>query len=377
MRKVLLACLWLPLHGCISQAPAELPPSEPPIPEVGVITLQLQPAVLHSELAGRTSAWRVSEVRPQVSGVIQRQLFEEGAEVQAGQVLYQLEPARYQAAYEQAQANLAHAKASVASLRNKAERYRELRKLNSVSQQDYEQAQAEYQQGLAAAQAAQAALKAADVELQYTQIRAPIWGRIGRSSVTEGALVTAEQSLALAIIQQLDPIYVDLIQSSQARIALKRQLTATAMPSSGAPVTLKLEDGSYYSSAGVLKFAEVNVDAQTGSVTLRAQFPNPEGLLLPGMYVRAEVAHSQPSAALLVPQQAVSYDAQGHASALIVDAQQRVEQRQLNILGRVGQQWWVSEGLQPGEPLIIQGKHMISPGQTVKPIAVESGALEG
>ncbi|WP_051319167.1 efflux RND transporter periplasmic adaptor subunit [Chitinimonas koreensis] len=364
--------LCLPCLGLLVLAGCNAEPEQPPpelAPKVGVVTLQAQDAVLRSELSGRTSAYRVSEVRPQVSGIVRRRLFEEGAAVRAGQVLYQIEPASYQAAHEQAEAALANAQASLASLRSKSERYAELLKIKAVSQQAYDEAQAAYQQGLAAIKAGQATLKTARVELDRTRIVAPIGGRIGRSGVSEGALVTAGQGDALATVQQLDPIFVDIVQSSQELVRLKRRLAAGGLSPAGARVALKLEDGSAYEHPGVLKFAEVGVDPASGAVTLRAQFPNPDGLLMPGMYVRAEVEQGIERGAILVPQQGVSHNVRGEPTARVVNAANRVEERVLRAEGTSGNRWIVTAGLKPGERLIVDGLQRAIPGQPVEPVA--------
>ncbi|TWB37607.1 efflux RND transporter periplasmic adaptor subunit [Nitrospirillum pindoramense] len=346
----------------------------PPPPQVGYVVLHTQTVPLKAELAGRTSAHRVSDVRPQVAGIIQKRLFEEGALVQAGQLLYQIDPAPYEAAYEQAQGNLANAEANLISLKSKAERYAELVKVEGVSRQDYDDARAAYQQGQATIVADRAAVKAAKVNLDYTRITAPISGRIGRSSITEGALVTADQTTALATITQLDPIYVDITQSSMEMTALKRRLISGGLGKGDAQVTLKLEDGTAYPTPGTLKFAEVSVDQDSGAVTLRALFPNPEEMLLPGMYVRATVEQGMMPNAILAPQQGVSRNPKSDPIALVVTADNKVEQRVLTVDRTVGDKWLVTDGLKEGDRLIVEGSMKARVGQAVTPVEVDLSA---
>ncbi|MDN3578304.1 efflux RND transporter periplasmic adaptor subunit [Chitinimonas viridis] len=376
LKKSLALLLPLGLLGC-SKAPAGDPAAEGPptmAPKVGVLTLAAQDAPVLTELAGRTAAYRVSEVRPQVSGIVQRRLFEEGALVRAGQVLYQIDSGSYQAAHDQAQANLADAEANLASLQGKVRRYDELSKLNFISPQALDDMKSAYQQGAAAAAARRASTKATQVELDRTRITAPISGRIGRSEVTEGALVSAGQGGAMATIQQLDPIYVDIVQSSQALLSLKRTFPQGGLRTAGAKVTLRLEDGQRYQHAGVLKFAEVGVDPATGAVTLRAEFPNPEGLLLPGMYVRAEVEQAVQRRVFLVPQQGVAYSARGEPTALVVNARNQAEARQLAVQGSLGNYWVVTAGLRSGDRLIVDGLQRVRPGQPVEAVQAVAGA---
>lgn len=353
------------------------PVMAPPIVEVGVVTLHVQSVALQSELAGRLRAWQVSDVRPQVSGIVQARRFAEGATVRAGQVLYQLEPTIYQAAYDSAAAALANAEATVAAAKLKAERYADLIDIQAVARQDADDAEATYKQALAAVAQNQAALATARINLGYTQVRAPISGRIGTSSVTEGALVTASQSTALSTIRVLDPIYVDLTQSSVELLRLKRGLASGCIKAASAPVSLKLEDGTQYGRKGVLKFSEVSVDEATGSVTLRAVFPNPDGLLLPGMYVRAVLDEAVDTQAILAPQQGVTRDAKGDATSLVVDANDQVQQRALVTQRAVGDKWLVSGGLRDGDRLIVQGVANVKVGDTVKVVAVDTPASPG
>lgn len=358
------------LLGCepLPEAPAPALPAQ-----VGVLRLQASDALLQVELSGRVSAYRVSEVRPQVSGLIQQRLFQEGAEVKAGQLLYRIDAGRYQAAVELAEANLSNARASLDSLRSRALRYAELIKIEGVSRQELEDAQAALRQGQASVQAGLAALKAARVDMQHTRIRAPIAGRIGRSLSTEGALVSDGQSAPLATIQQLDPIYVDVVQSSRELLELKRRRDQGGLQAASSRVTLRLEDGQAYAHAGVMQFSEVSVDAATGAVTLRAQFANPDGLLLPGMFVRAEVEQGLVRDAILVPQQGVRHNARSEPVALVVDADNVVQERRLTTLGSRGNQWLVGAGLQPGERLIVDGLQRAVPGQPVTPVELPAG----
>jgi membrane fusion protein (multidrug efflux system) len=316
----------------------------------------------------------VSDVRPQVSGLIKQRLFEEGADVRAGQVLYQIDPASYQAAVDQAKADLANTQAMVASSRLKDERYRELIEIQGVSKQDADDAHASYLQAVANVALKKAVLESAQINLGYTQVRAPISGRIGKSSVTAGALVTANQETALATIRALDPIYVDLTQSSTQLLQLRKLLGTQGMESGSRRVRLKLEDGTDYSETGTLKFQEVAVDQATGSVILRAQFPNPRGVLLPGMYVRAVLDDAVNTAALLAPQQSISRNARGEAIAMVVAKNNQVEQRSV-ITGRaIGNNWLVVSGLSAGDRLIVEGLSKVHPGDPVRPLELATGA---
>lgn len=366
-----LLATGLCLGGC-SHGTAQHPAF--PSTEVGILTLQPQSVALRSELPGRTAAFLVSDVRPQVSGLIKKRLFEEGADVRVGQVLYQIDPSSYQAAVDQAKADLANTQAMVASSRLKDERYRELIEIQGVSKQDADDAHASYLQAVANVALKKAALESAQINLGYTQVRAPISGRIGKSSVTAGALVTANQETALATIRALDPIYVDLTQSSTQLLQLRKLLGTQGMESGSRRVRLKLEDGTDYSETGTLKFQEVAVDQATGSVTLRAQFPNPRGVLLPGMYVRAVLDDAVNTAALLAPQQSISRDASGEAIAMVVGKNNRVEQRSV-ITGRaIGNDWLVLSGLSAGDRLIVEGLSKIHRGDPVRPLELATGA---
>jgi len=348
---VALSSLLL-LAGCGKEDAAG--PQARPAPQVGVVTLEAQPFTLTTELPGRTAAYRVAEVRPQVDGIVQKRLFKEGSEVKAGQQLYQIDPAIYQA-------TLKSAEASVLSSRSLAERYKVLVADQAVSRQQYDEARAAQLQ-------AEAALEKARIDVRYTKVLAPIGGRIGRSAVTEGALVNNGQSQALAQIQQLDPIYVDVTQSASELLRLRRELASGQLEQIGgaAKVSLTLADGSTYAHAGRLEFSEVSVDQGTGSVVLRAVFPNPEQLLLPGMFVQAQLQTGGKAAAILAPQQGVARNAKGEATAMVVNAENKVEPRVLKAERTAGSFWLVSEGLQPGDRLITEGLQFIQPGVEVQ-----------
>ncbi|MVF04562.1 efflux RND transporter periplasmic adaptor subunit [Serratia marcescens] len=368
-RKTLLALgLSLLLAGCDGQNAGALAGAGGE-QEVGVVTLRGQSVTLSSELTGRVNATMTSDVRPQVDGIIKQRLFTEGAEVKAGQVLYQIDPASYQASYDQAAAQLKNAQATVQSTRLKSQRYAALVKENGVSKQDADDAKAAYLQAVASVAQYQAALETARINLGYTQVRAPIAGRIGISSVTPGALVTAGQSDALTTIRALDPIYVDLTQSSAQLLKLRRQ-QAALQRGAVTPVAIKLEDGTSYAHAGKLELTEVAVDEATGSVTLRAVFPNPEHELLPGMYVHATVDNGVDPKAILAPQQGITRNAKGEATALVVDEQNKVAQRTVTAERVVGSNWLIGSGLNEGDRLIVEGTSKVTIGAAVKPVAV-------
>ncbi|ORM64338.1 efflux transporter periplasmic adaptor subunit [Pantoea rodasii] len=338
--------------------------------EVGVKTLQNESVTLDSQLAGRVTGSMTSEVRPQVEGIILKRLFTEGDEVKAGQVLYQIDPASYQASYDQALAQLKNAQALVKSSKLKAERYAALVKENGVSRQDADDALATYQQNVASVDQYRAAVESARINLNYTQIKAPISGRIGISSVTPGALVTASQTTALATIRALDPIYVDLTQSSVQLLKLKRQQASLQQSTDVVPVTVKLEDGSAYDHPGKLELTEVSVDEATGTVTLRAIFPNPQHELLPGMYVRANVTNGVKTDAIMAPQQGITRDAKGNATALVVDKENKVESREVVADRVIGNKWLITSGLNSGDKLIVEGTGKVQAGMSVKAVEV-------
>lgn len=345
-------------------------------PEVSVITMQTQRVALTTEMSGRTSPQTISEVRPQVSGIIQKRVFTEGSDVKAGQLLYQIDPASYQAAYASAKAGQGKAEATLGSIRLKAERYQNLVKIKAVSQQDNDDAQASLKLAEAELAAAKAAVETARINLAYTKVVAPISGRIGRSSVTDGALVTANQATALATIQQLGTMYVDVSQSSADLLKLKQNLASGMLKkdstSAQAKVKLLLEDGSAYPLPGILKFSEVTVDQSTGSITLRATFPNPKQVLLPGMFVRALLEEGVNEHALLVPQRGVTRNPMGEAMVMVVGAEEKVEPRVIKVVRTVGENWLVSDGLKPGDRVILEGTQKARPGTPVK--AVPFGA---
>jgi membrane fusion protein (multidrug efflux system) len=361
---------YLAVAGCGKQSAAVAKaPSTPP--EVGVVAIKPQRVALTTELAGRTSACLIAEVRPQVGGIVQKRLFIEGADVKAGEVLYQIDPAAYQAAYNSAKAALARAEANLIPARLKSERYKDLIKINAVSQQDYDDASAALKQAEADVEAGKAALETARINLAYTRVTAPISGRIGRSSVTNGALVTASQPAALATIQQLSSMYVDVTQSSAELLRLKRDLASGLLKGNGpaqARVKLLLEDGSVYPLPGTLKFSEVTVDQSTGSITLRATFPNPKQTLLPGMFVRAILEDGVSEQAILVPQRGVTRNPAGNAMVMVVGGEEKVEPRIIKVVRTVGDNWLVSEGLKTGDRVILEGLQKARPGTPVKAV---------
>jgi len=344
---------------------------------VGVIVAKTEPVNLTSELTGRTSAYLISEVRPQVGGIIKARLFQEGGYVRAGQPLYQIDPATYQAAYNSAAAGLAQAQATATAARLKAERYKSLVEINAVSKQDNDDAQAAALQAAANVAAQKAALDNARINLGWTKVVSPISGRIGKSSVTPGALVTASQASALATVQDLSKIYVDLTQSSADMLKLQSALNSGQLGRSGsAQVTLKLEDGSTYPISGRLEFSDVTVDPTTGSVGLRATFDNPNGVLLPGMYVRASLSKGVANEGMLIPQAAVSRDPKGNATVMVVGAKGAAEPRQIVATQTVGDKWLVSSGLKPGDQVIVEGLQKVQPGAPVKPAVITAPAAQ-
>lgn len=358
------------LHGCSGEAPA---PAAGAAPEVGVVTLAPRAVNLSTELPGRTAAFRIAEVRPQVEGIVQKRLFTEGSEVRAGQSLFEIDAAPYRAALLRAEASLASAEAQLNAARLLTERYGPLNERGVVSKQDYDNAVAASTSGEAAVAAAKAQLATARIDLGYTQVRSPIAGRIGRSLVTEGALVTRNQEQPLATVAQLDPIYVDVTQSSAELLRLQRDFAAGRLQrdaDQAARVTLTLEDGSEYAHAGSLQFSEVTVDPTTGSVLLRAVFPNPDRLLLPGMFVRATLARGSSSDALLVPQAGVSRNARGEPTVLVVNEANQVSERVIGVGPSVGSDWLVTDGLAAGERIVVEGLQKARPGMTVTPAPV-------
>jgi membrane fusion protein (multidrug efflux system) len=350
-------------------------PAPPAPPEVATVTVKPQQVVLTTELPGRTSAYRVAEIRPQVNGIVQKRLFREGSNVKTGEVLYQIDPAPFQAVLENATAAVAKAEANLFAIRSRAERFKELLPDKAVSQQDYDDASAAQKQTEADIESWKAMAQTARINLGYTRVTAPISGRIGRSNVTDGALVTAHQSLALATIQQMDPIYVDVPQSTTELLRLKRSLEGGRLNQGGAnqkKVQLLLEDGTPYLKEGTLQFQDVTVDPTTGSVILRVVFPNPQGVLLPGMFVRAVVREGINEQAILIPQQAVSRDPKGNPFALFVDAEGKVQQRMLVLDRAIGDKWLVAAGLAAGDRVIVEGTQKARPGASVKVVPFEA-----
>jgi membrane fusion protein, multidrug efflux system len=343
------------LAACSSGKTAA-PPNPPP--EVGVMTLHPQPVTITTDLPGRTVAYRVAEVRPQVSGVILKRLFIEGGEVKAGQQLYQIDPAPFQANLESAQASLARARATLRSAALLTQRYKPLAEAHAVSQQNYDDAVAAESQATADIALAKAAVDTAHINLAYTRVLSPISGRTGRSSVTEGALVDANQSRALVVVQQLDPIYVDVTQPSTILLRLAREFASGKLKQFSEAQTqakLKLEDDSPYEPTGKLQFAEVTVDSGTGSVTLRAVFPNPQHILLPGMFVHTQIDEGVNEQGLLVSQRAISHNSLGEATTMVVGADDTVSTRVINTERAIGDQWLVSKGVAPGDRVVVVG----------------------
>ncbi len=357
--------LTVNLMGCENRRQA--PPT--PMPEVSVITVVPERLVLTTDLPGRTSAHLISEIRPQVNGIIQKRLFKEGTDVKAGDQLYQIDPAPFEAALESAKAALAKSEANLPAVKLRFERYKALLEEKAVSQQDYDDKEAAYKQAQADIAYWKAAVETARINLEYTRVTAPISGRIGKSNVTDGALVTAYQAMPLATIQQIDPIYVDVPQSTAELLRLRRRLEHGRLTQDGPNlnrVRLFLEDGTEYPLEGHLEFRDVTVEPSTGSVILRIVFPNPGGILLPGMFVRAQVKEGINEKAILVPQQAVFRDPKGNPLAYVLDEHNRVQQRMLNIDRAVRDRWLVSEGLKEGDRVVLEGIQRIRPGVTVK-----------
>jgi membrane fusion protein (multidrug efflux system) len=351
-----------------------------PPPEVTVVDIQPETVTITTELSGRTSAYLVAEVRPQVSGIIQKTLFTEGSEVKEGSVLYQIDPALFKTAYDSAKAALVKAEADMPPAKSKAERYKTLVASRAISQQDYDDAEAALKRAEATLESAKADVEKARINLNFTSIKAPITGRIGKSAVTTGALVTAFQATALATIQKIDPMYVDVTQSSTNLLELKKKLAAGLIKKDTAnqtKVKLVLEDGSSYPLEGTLKFSDVTVDPGTGSVILRSLFPNPKTTLLPGMFVRTVIEEGVSSNAILVPQQCVTRDAKGGATAMVVDASGMVGVRPLTIDKAVGNKWLVSSGLAAGDKVIIEGLQKVRPGSPAKVVPYQPAPEKG
>ena len=352
------------LGGCSGGEPAP----EAVTPKVSVISIKPQSQVLTTELAGRTQAFMVAQIRPQVGGIVQRRLFVEGADVKVGQALYQLDAASYTAALAQSQASLAKYRATLKSAQTTAKRDAELVKINAISQQTNEDAQATLLTAAADVQVAEAEVQTARINLAYTRITSPVSGRIETSTVTPGALVVANQDSALTTVQQLDPIYVDVTQSTTELLRLKRDLASGVLQSNGngeARISLKLDDGTTYNQTGRLKVSGVSVNEGTGTVTLRAEFANPDHLLLPGMYVRAVLEQARDDQAILIPQKAVNRSASGVTTALLV-VDGKIEQRELTVDRAVGNQWWITAGLKAGDQLVVEGGQKVRAGAAVQ-----------
>lgn len=336
------------------------------MPEVGVVTLKTEPLQITTELPGRTVAYRIAEVRPQVSGIILKRNFVEGSDIEAGVSLYQIDPATYQATYDSAKGDLAKAQAAANIAELTVKRYQKLLGTQYISKQEYDQALADAQQATAAVVAAKAAVETARINLAYTKVTSPISGRIGKSSVTEGALVQNGQ--ALATVQQLDPIYVDVTQSSNDFLRLKQELANGSLKQENgkAKVDLVTSDGIKFPQSGTLEFSDVTVDQTTGSITLRAIFPNPDHTLLPGMFVRARLQEGTKPTALLVPQQGVTRTPRGDATVLVVGADNKVETRQIVASQAIGDKWLVTDGLKAGDRVVVSGLQKVRPGAQVK-----------
>jgi len=352
------------VSGCSEQSSAAMP--QPAPVAVTAVTLTTETVVLERELPGRTSPYLIAEVRPQVSGLVEGRLFEEGGMVQAGEALYQLDDDTYRAEVNRARASLESARASLESARLNKERADRLRKTGAISQQDHDDLTAAYLEAKANVAVAQADLEGQKISLDDARITAPIAGRIGKSSVTQGALVTANQTTALATIQQLDPLYVDLTRSASEWLELRRQLASGKLTAvENIPVTLTLDDGSQYEHQGTLTFADVSVNPTTGSFALRAEVPNPEQMLLPGMYVRAVISLGERENAILVPQRGVQRDPKGATYVMLVTEDNVVEQRYIKVNQTIGDRWLVDEGVEAGDRVIVSGFQKIRSGAPV------------
>ena len=362
--RLLLALL---LSLCLAACGAKQQPRTTPPPEAGYVVVTTQAVPLEIELAGRTTAFETSEVRPQVSGIIKARRFVEGSIVHPGQTLYEIDPSLYQAAAAQASANLANAQAAYAAAEAKAARFKPLADIEAVSKQDYTDALAAAKQAAAQIAQTRANLQTARINLRFTRVPAPIGGRVGRSMVTTGALVTNGQTNPLTTIERLDPMYVDIQQSAADLLALRRELSSGGVTPREADVQLILDDGSVYAEKGKLEFAEAIVDPNTGSVTLRVRVPNPQGLLLPGMFVRARLAQVVAPNAILVPQQGVSRNPRGDATVYIVGPGNRAQLRTISTDRTIGDKWLVTAGLAPGDRVITEGLDKVRPNQPVRP----------
>ena len=371
---LLVVTAALALSACDNKQQSAATPVKAPA-EVGTVIVQPQNLAIATELPGRTSAYRIAEVRPQVNGIITKRLFREGSDVKAGEQLYQIDPATYQAALDSAKADVAKSQANLKATQAKASRYGELVKINAISRQDYDDIVASLDQGVAQVKVSEAAVRTAQINLDYTKVYAPISGRIGKSSVTEGALVTANQADRLASIQQFDPIYVDVTQSSDELMKLRSEISAGHVQGSDPDktvVSLTLQSGQPYSQKGQLQFSDVTVDQTTGSVTLRAIFPNPHHDLLPGMFVRATVDQGSRDNAIVVSQRAVVRNPDGSTYVWLVGADKKVTQHPVKTVQAVGDTWLISDGLQSGDQVVVEGLQKIKPGIEVKAVAAQS-----
>ena len=369
--------LVLLLAGCQEEAPKSAAPPSAPKVQVGIVTIQPQKVDLITELPGRTTSSLVAEIRPQVGGIVKKRFFEEGQDVKAGDLLYELDDSTYVSSYKQAQADLESANASLKSAQLKYERYTQLRKQNNVSQQDLDDAQVAFLEATAKQKGSEAALESAKINLDYTQIRSPIDGRIGISQVTVGALVTGSQTTVMTTVRSLDPIFVDLAQTSLDQLKQRTFLALDDVEKGSNKVALLLEDGTKYQDQGTLKAREVSVDESTGSVTLRAEFPNPDNLLLPGMFVRGLIHELTHNAALLVPQQGVSRDVKGNPIAYVVNANNVIESRILTVERTVDNQWLVTEGIKAGDKVVVEGSSKIRSGSEVTTVNMKRDSQTG
>jgi membrane fusion protein (multidrug efflux system) len=380
MRRASLLVLFaaLPTVAACDRKPA--PPKAPLPAQVGFVVVKHEVVVLTTELPGRTDAFLTADVRPQVNGVVTRRIFTEGADVRLGQQLYQIDPATYKATYDSAMATLQYDRAALVTARAKAARYKSLAAAQAVSRQDYDDAVAASGEAVANIATAMASIEQANINLAYTKVMAPIAGRIGRSSVTPGALVTASQTTSLATITQLDPIYVDVTQSAGTLLRLKQELAAGQVQRTGpgqAKVTLLLEDGSPYGTPGTLQFSEVNVDQGTGTVALRAIFPNHDHMLLPGLYVRAQLHEGTNANAILVPQQAVSRNSHGDGTVMLVGPGNKAVLRIVQTTRAIGASWLVTGGLTVGDKVIVDGLQQLRPGMAVQATEAPDDASAG
>lgn len=366
--------LSLSLIGC--DKPQSSAPPKAPTP-VGVFIVKQEKVSVSVELPGRTSPYKVAEVRPQINGIVQQRLFREGADVKAGELLYQIDPALYKAAYDSALANLSKAQANQVTVKLKSERYRELIKINAVSKQDVDDADSAFKQAEADVAANKAIADTARINLGYTRITSPISGRIGISTVTPGALLTANQTIPLTTVQQLDPIYVDVIQPTAELIRMKHALESGLLKRAGpdaAKVKLLLDDNQKYEIEGTLQFSDVTVDQGTATVTLRAVFPNPKHDLLPGMFVRALLEEGVNEQGIVVPQQGVTHDPRGNATALVLGADGKVELHILELGDAIADKWVVKSGLKEGDQLIIDGLQKIKPGSVAQAVSIDAAS---